>query len=491
MEKFDLCILGCGPGGFAAAMRGLDFGKHVCIIEKGNIGGAGIIGGAMTSKTMWELAKDFSVASRVDRGYRASNITVDYEKLLDTVIRAAKEKQYQILSQIESYSKDKWADGSLTLIEGKGTFKNKNLLEVQTPEEVRQIEAKHFIIATGSRPRPFPNIPFDEKRIISSNGILNLKDFPKRMMIIGAGIIGCEFATIFSNFKQTEVYLLDHQSRIIPFEDEDLSDLISNNLKDNGVTIIHNAVLTDIVKKSDCLQVKVDYKDGHSKIIEVDIAFISIGRIPNTDNIGLENIGIKTGERGHIPVDGHMKATDNIYAIGDITGNSALVNVAEMEGRYAVKSIVKHINYPLKYDNMSTIMFFRPEVAAVGLNEKMCRAKQIPHRVAFLSLDLNNRAIAMRATSGFVKVIVSTDESPKILGLRAAGPRASDLIISIAIAMDHDRSLVDVMRTTQPHPAISEAIQSCLRLLMGKSIFKPRVFPESMKITAWSPLDPN
>ena len=138
---------------------------------------------------------------------------------------------------------------------------------------------------------------------------------------------------------------------------------------------------------------------------------------------------------------------------------------------------------------MSTIMFFRPEVACVGLNESQCRAKKIPHRVAFYSLALVNRAIAMRATSGFVKIMVSKEEKPSILGMRAAGPRASDLIISIAIAMDHDRNLIDVMRTIQPHPAISEALQGCLRMLVGKSIHKVKAFPEHMKITDWNPVD--
>ena len=143
----------------------------------------------------------------------------------------------------------------------------------------------------------------------------------------------------------------------------------------------------------------------------------------------------------------------------------------------------------LNYSNLSTIMFFRPEVAAVGLNEKRCRAQKIPHKVAYMSLALVNRAIAMRNVNGFVKIIVTQDEKPKILGMRAAGPRASDLIISIALAMDLNRDLEDVVQTVHPHPSVSEAFQSCLRMLIGTSIFKPEVFPEFMKITTWSPGD--
>ncbi len=490
LEKYDVCVIGCGPGGFAAAMRGLDFGKNVCIVEGGRIGGAGIVNGAMTSKTLWELAKDYYVASTVDRGYRAANLSVDFHAVRDTVITAAKEKQYQIRSQIESFSPGKWNNGSLSLVNGYGKFLNKKELEVTRKDGSKVIvKADFFIIATGSRPVGFPHIPFDHERIINSDDILSLQRFPKRMMIIGAGIIGCEYATIFSNFGQTEVHLLDRQARIIPFEDEDLSKLISTNLKNNNVHIYHHALIRDILKNESHLEAIVDYEDGHSQVIEVDLVLVSVGRRPNTDNLGLENVGIQTTDRGHITVDENLCATDNIYAIGDITGKSALVNIAEMEGRFAIKAMYGKVQTPINYSNMSTIMFFRPEVAAVGLNEQQCRAKNIPHRVAYYSLSMVNRAIAMRATGGFVKIIVTPDSKPKILGMRSAGPRASDLIISIAIAMDQDKNILEIMRTTQPHPSISEAVQDCFRMLLGKSIYKPRAFPEQMKITSWSPMD--
>ena len=489
MEKFDVCIVGCGPGGYAAAVRGLDFGKKVLIVEANQVGGAGIMHGAMTSKTMWELSQDYAIATDTNRGYRAASLSVDYHAVRDTVIQAAKERQYQILSQIETFSpKNTDREGSLALKKGKGHFKTNHILEIEKENgEIEEIHSEFFVISTGSRPRPLPCIAYDGERIISSNGVLSLKKFPKRLMIVGAGIIGCEFATIFSNYGQTKVHILDRQDRIIPFEDPDLSNLIEKNFKEKKVEVHHNANLRNILKKADGLEVIIDYNGGRSEVVEVDVVFGSIGRIPNTDSLNLEAVGVKCSESGHIQVDNNMCANNNIYAVGDVTGNASLANFAEMEGRFAIKAMFGKIIYPLKYNNMSSIMFFRPEVAVVGLNESQAQVQKIPHKVAYLSLALINRAIAMRATDGFVKILVSKEKCPKILGMRAAGPRASDLIIAIAIAMDRGSSLGDVMATTQPHPAISEATQSCLRMLMGKSIDKPRAFPDYMKVYSWTP----
>jgi dihydrolipoamide dehydrogenase len=468
-------------------MRGFDMDRHICIVEAGNLGGAGIFNGAMTSKTMWELARDYAIAAKVDRGYRTSGLSVDYTAVRDTIINAAKEKQYQILSQIETFSRKKSQSGSITLKRGYGRFVSSRILEITGPEGSEQIEADYFIIATGSHPRPYKNIPFDEKQIISSEGILGLRKFPKRLMVVGAGIIGCEFATMFSYFGQTKVHLLDRKSRIIPFEDEDLSSLISRNLKEKKVSIYHNAILRDIVKREGHLEVIIDYADGHSQVVEVDVALISIGRVPNSTGLHLDKAGLLTKPGHIIRVDENCRAKDNIFAVGDVTGRSALYSIAEMEGRHAVETIFTTPARPLNYANMSTIMFFRPEVAAVGLNEQNCRAKGIPYKVGFLSLDLVNRAIAMRNTNGFVKILVSQEERPRILGMRAAGPRASDLIIMIAIAMDQGSSLHDLMRTIHPHPAVSEALQGCLRMLLGHSIYKPEVFPDCMQIRTWKP----
>jgi len=493
MEKFDLVIIGSGPSGFAAAMRAIDLKKHVCIIEKGALGGAGVFHGALTSKTLWQLSQDYSIAASIDRGFRASGLSLDFQKVLKSVKSVAKTKVNQIKSQIETLKPSKFKDKSIVLKQGHARFLNGNTVEIETNDnKYEKVQADNFIIATGSRPRPYPGIEIDHKQIIDSNDILRLKSFPEKLVIVGSGIIGTEYATIFSNFKQTEVHLLDRQHRVIPFEDDDVSDFVSKNLEKNGVTIHHTANLRTIRKNEDELEVVLDFNDGHSEVMEVDIALISIGRIPNTDDLGLENIGIEIDEKGFIKVDKHFRAYSNkgyknIYAIGDVTGSTQLYSVAEMQGRFVIRAIYDNILYPLSYYNMPTLMFFKPEVAAVGLNEKMLRERNIPYKMVFYSNNLINRALAMRDTNGFIKIMASDDKEERILGMRAAGPQASAFIVSIAHMMNQKNRIDEILRTIHPHPSITEGIQDCLRVLKNKSVYKPYAFPDYIKTLKWHP----
>ncbi len=488
--SYDLVIIGSGPGGFAAANRGLDFGLKVCLIEGGHLGGSGIMNGALTSKTMYELSMDYSVASRVDRGYRASGLTVDYRQLRKTIFQAAKEKQYQMRSQIETFQHQSTPKGSITLVTGHASFLDPHTLEVKKEEEIRHITGQNFLIATGSRPREYPGLPIDGTRIINSDGILSLSDFPERLLIIGSGIIGCEFATIFSNFKQTEVHLLDRANRVLPSEDDDISSFVSKNLENSGVNVHHTAQLRTINKCDTHLEVVLDYDDGHSKVIEVDAALIAIGRVPNTDNMGLEKAGIQPDQRGNLPINDEGRVLNDsnhshLFAAGDITGQAHLYSVAEFQGRLAVESIMNAACYAPDYSNMSTLMFFKPEVAAVGANEKTLQQAGIPYKAAYYSNQLVNRAIAMRNTNGFIKILVSNDNELRILGMRAAGPQASAFIVSVAHLINQGNSLQEVLKIFYPHPSIAEGIQECLRSLASKSIYKSRAFPTLIEVREW------
>ena len=495
MEHFDLVVIGSGPAGFSAAMRGLDFGKNVCIIEKNQIGGAGIMNGALTSKTMWELSHDFAVANSVDRGYRASSLIVDYKKVRKTVLQAAKDKQYQILSQIETFSRQRSENGSLTLKYGSAKFNDRSSILIDNDGVLELISGSDFVIATGSRPRTYTGIEVDQKRIVDSDGILNLTEFPERLLIIGSGIIGCEFATIFSNFRQTQVHILDRQHRVIPMEDDDVIEFVSKNLEDNGVTIHHTANLRAIKEEEDFIQVVLDYEDGHSKVIEVDVILIAIGRIPNIENLGLENVGIVPNSKGYLDINDYCMLSDNpknahFFAAGDVTGHAQLYNVAEHQGRSAIESIYASTAYESHYRSMATLMFFKPELAAVGQNEKSLQKKGIAYKSVYYTSDLVNRSIAMRNTRGFVKIMISDDEKEQILGMRAGGPQASAYITSVSQLIEQGARLKDITGVVHPHPSVTEAIQDCLRVFHNSSIHKPLAFPNFIKMTKWKPADP-
>lgn len=488
-NHFDVCVIGCGPAGFAGAMRAVDLGKSVCIVERKQIGGAGLMWGALASKTMWELAKDYYVASRIDRGYRAENLTVHYKSVRKTVFRAVREKQRQMIDQIKALNPSRQhGRGSVVYKRGSGKFIDRNTLEVLNADgESEGISADYFLITTGSSPRSLPGVTVDQRRIFDSDGILKLTQFPGRFMIIGAGIVGCEYATIFSNYGQTRVFLLDRAKTIIPYEDTDVSTFVGDNLTRNGVEIYHNAILKKITSVKQHLNVTLDLKGKAPLDVPVDAVLISVGREPKLESLKLDRLGITPDRRGFLTVDENCCVKDNIYAAGDVTAHPALVNIAETEARYAVKHMYGAQKWPLRYRNMSTVMFFYPAVAAVGLNEKNCRDKKIPYRVAVYANKLVSRALAMRSDQGFVKIIVSDDEEQRILGMRAAGPQVSNTIMSIAMIMDQDKGLRDVLKSVHPHPTMSEGIQECLRVLQNKSIYKPLAFPELVQIRTWRP----
>jgi dihydrolipoyl dehydrogenase len=490
-NHFDVCVIGCGPAGFAGAMRAVDLGKTVCIVERKQIGGAGLMWGALASKTMWELAKDYFVATRTDRGYRAENLTVHYKSVRKTVFQAVREKQQQMLDQIKTFHPHRDREsgsGSVIYKRGAGAFVDSNKLSVTYADGTSEmISADYFLVATGSSPRVLPGVEVDQKQIFDSDGILKLKQFPKRIMIVGAGIVGCEYATIFSNYGQSRVLLLDRAQSIIPYEDTDVSTFVGDNLTRNGVEIYHKAILKTITPGSGHLNVTLELDGTRSLDVPVEAVLISVGREPKLDTLKLDRLGITPDKRGFLAVDENCCVRDNIYAAGDVTAHPALVNIAETEARYAVKHMYGAQKWPLRYRNMSTVMFFSPAVAAVGLNEKDCREKKLPYRVALYSNKLVSRALAMRAAHGFVKIIVSDDEEQRILGMRAAGPQVSNTIMSIAMIMDQGKGLRDVLKSVHPHPTMSEGIQECLRVLQNKSIYKPQAFPDLVQIHTWRP----
>ena len=488
-EPFDLCVIGCGSAGFSAAMHALDLNKKVCIVENDEMGGAGVKWGALASKTMYELSKDFAIAGKTDRGYSNEGLRVDYAAVRKSVMQAVCEKQAQMAKQIEAYAGPQPdSRGPVSFIEGRAEFLSPQHIKiVHSNGGNREIEARNVLIATGSTPRQLPDIKVDQKRIFDSDGILNLESFPNRLMIIGAGIVGCEYATIFSNYRKTRVILVDRAERVLPYEDPDVSEFVDGNLTVKGVDILHSAQLASVDESPDCLKVRLAFSDGEEKIYEVDSLLLSVGRTPMSSDLGVEAAGIETDERGIIQTDEYCCAGGSVYAAGDVSNYPNLVSIAELEGRQAVRHMFGLNPLPFNYNTMATVMFFSPPVAAVGLNEQQCQKKNIPYQVGTYSFALLNRAIAMRAPHGFVKIIASDDDQKRILGMRAAGPQVSTMIMAVAVLIDQEKAFTELAGSIYPHPTMAEAIQECLRLLRGDSTYKPEIFPEYLKVRRWNP----
>ena len=480
MEKYDLCVIGGGPAGYAAAMRAIDFGKKVLLVEKDKLGGYGIYDGALASKTMWELSNKIKTV-KDEIGTDHSRIDMPFSKVKEIINEALFERKFQFSCHLRIIHAE---TGLINYEKGLASFISKNEILIQKSNgSSTTAYAENTIIATGSRPRTLPSIEVDEKVILTSDGILHLDEFPKSMVILGAGVIGCEFATMFSNFGQTKVYLIDRAERILPFEDEDIADVVAANLEKNGVTIHRGAQLVRMDHLGDCVEYEIENKDGSREVIQVDKAMLSIGRVPNIEDLGLDNAGVQMSKRGvHIGDEDTRTNIPNIYAVGDVSGHMALVNVGEREARHAVvKMFADFPVKPIHYENISTIMFLSPEVAAVGLNEQNAQELKIPIRVSKIDYSMIARAIAMRKTTGFFKIIVSDDDDMKVLGMRAVGEHASSAIQSVSLLMYMNKGIDELAHMIHPHPSIVEGVQECVRMLVGKSIYKSSVFKDKLK----------
>lgn len=484
--RYDLVVIGGGPAGYAAAMRAIDYGKRVCLIEKSKVGGAGVYHGALSSKTLWELSQRVKNVNETIVSLGRDRFELSWDEVKKTLEEAVFERKFQYSCHIKLLKTNR-AD-LFTYMRGFGKLLDPNTVQVTKEDgEVEKIETDYVIIATGSSPRTLPNIETDEKIIMTSDGIDQIEDFPKSLVIVGAGVIGCEYATIFSNFGKTKVYLIDRSDHILPFEDDDISKIVAKNLEKHGVTIHHKAQLD----RMEIVDGEVEYEitcDGEKEIIRVEKALLSVGRVPNLKGIGMEELGIKMGKTGrHIGDDDTQTNIPNIFAAGDVSGRIALVNMGEIEARHAVERIFGGKTERLSYDNVCTIMFLEPEVAAVGMNEKQCMEENIPVKVVKLDYSVMARAIAMRKTQGFFKIIVTNDDEMRILGMRAVGEHASSAIQAVALQIKTKQGISELAELVHPHPSIVEGVQECVRMLMNKSIFKSSVFKD--KLACYSLVD--
>lgn len=482
-EGWDVCVIGAGPGGYAAAMRAHDLGKRVVLVERDRVGGAGIHSGALSSKTMWHLSNDYSIARMTDRGYRApGGVEVHYPAVTESVRQAVSERRSLLEHQLEKLSKPSPSGAVLRLVRGAAKFTAPHVIEVTRSDgEKELITAKNFLIATGSSPRIPDGIDVDGEVVVTSDHIESWSRFPESMVIVGAGVIGCEYATMFANFGWTKIHIIDRQPRILPFEDEDVAEEVAASFESLGVTIHRASKLESLKVKEGRVEYVITNAQGATETINVERALVSIGRVPNTKHLNLEAAGVAVEKNGSLTVvDTQSTTAPHVWAAGDVTMDIALVNVAELEGRYAVEKMFGLEPRPIHYEAMSAIMFLRPEVASVGLNETKAKEKKIAYRVGKVDNRLVNRNIAMRSTRGFVKLLVEKDSS-KLLGLRVVGPQASSTIQGIAFLIHMGATLTDIDHCVHPHPAIPEGVQECARMLLGRSVLKPEVFgPEGL-----------
>ena len=471
MNKYDLVVIGAGPSGYAAAMRALDFKKKTLLVEKNRVGGAGVTNGALSSKTWWELSREASAFRKSLKRYNIQAPSISYSEIQAEVRRAVQERKGMLEEHMGELVNTPYAN-LLEFKTGEAKLLTQHEVEITVGARKEIVYAENIILATGSRPRFLPELPIDEHIVMTSEGIENMTDFPESMVIVGAGVIGCEYATIFSGFGRTKVHLIDKGDRILPFEDEDVVRIVERNMENNGVLVHRNSRLVHMKIINGRVEYELEYTDGSRETFNVQKALVSVGRVANLEDLWDDKVGINITKRG---IDNNDTQTNvsSIYAVGDLTADISLVNVGELEGRYAVEKIFGKPDRKLVYENISTIMFLSPEVAGVGLNETQAKEKGIDFKVVTLEYSTIPRAIAKRNTQGFIKLLVTNDDHMKILGMKVVGNHASSAIQAVAVLISMDKGIEELAECVHPHPSITEGIQECVRMLMGKSLFKP------------------
>ena len=487
MEKFDVCVIGGGPAGYAAAMRAVDFGKRVALVEKNKLGGAGIHQGALWSKTWWEISREARMLNLHGPMLSLDKTDFSFEKVKSQVAEAVDQRVDLLTHHMQNINFG-LGEELFKYIPGTARVTGKNSIQITGNEKIDELEAAYIILATGSVPRKLDHLPIDEETVFTSDGLDNLTKFPKSIVIVGAGVIGCEFATIFSNFGQTKVHLIDKGDRILPFEDADVGRVIEQNLEKKGVLIHRNSRLIEMAIDHGEVQYGLEYNDGTKESFRVEKGLVSVGRVPQYQDLIEEGIGVEIDNRG-IKDDLTQTTVPNIFAVGDITADISLVNVGELEGRYAVERMFGKPEQPLIYKNISTIMFLDPEVAGVGMNEIQAKEAGLQYKMVSLNYETIPRATAMRNTKGFIKVLVTNDDEMNTLGMRVVGEHASSAIQAVALLISQDKSIKELAELIHPHPSIIEGIQECGRILMGKSLFKPRVLRKSIICQVWDGSD--
>jgi dihydrolipoamide dehydrogenase len=458
-----LSIIGSGPGGYVAAIRAAQLGAQVTVIEEEEVGGTCLNRGCIPTKSLVASAdalikarksEDFGLDLKGEISPNLSKILARKDKIVSTQVKG-----------VRNLFKS-WA---ITLKEGRGRFISPNTLHVTMKDgSGERIESDRTIIATGSRPFEVPAFPFDGRNVISSNDALRLDRIPRSILIVGAGIIGCEFACILKEFG-SDVTLVEMLPRAVATEDIEISELLEREFRKKKIKLIKNVKAERLDIKGDGVHATIS--DG--KKIAVEKVLVAVGRALNSDGIGIEEIGMEKGKRGEIAVNGRMETNiPGVYAIGDVAGGPLLAHVASRQGIIAVRNMMGN-EEEIDYTSVPSAIFTSPEIASVGLREQDAAANNINIRTGHFQFRALGKAHVMGEIEGLVK-IVSDLRTDRVLGVHIIGPHASDLIHEGTLAIRNGLTVRDVSETIHAHPTLSEVLMEAAEDVHGEAIHAPR-----------------
>lgn len=472
-KEFDVVVIGAGPGGYIAAIRAAQLGKTVACIEKWKnpagalkLGGTCLNVGCITSKALLASSEEFENAQHhlADHGISVGEVTMDVSTMLG--------RKDAIVEKMTGGIEFLFKKNKITWLKGHGKFTGKTdagvQIEVSGEGETEVVTAKNVIIATGSKARHLPGIPVDNKLISDNEGALAFDSVPKKLAVIGAGVIGLELGSVWRRLG-AEVTVLEALPAFLGAADEALAKEAAKLFKKQGLDIQLGVQIGEVKTSANGVSIAYTDKDGNAKTLDADRLIVSVGRVPNTDNLGLEAIGLKANERGFIDVDDHCRtAVPNVYAIGDVVRGPMLAHKAEDEG-VMVAEVIDGQKPHIDYNCIPWVIYTYPEIAWVGKTEQQLKAEGREIKTGKFPFSINGRALGMNAPDGFVKMIADA-KTDELLGVHVIAANASDLIAEAVVAMEFKAASEDIARICHPHPSMSEVMREAALAVDKRSL---------------------
>lgn len=459
--NYDVIVLGSGPGGYVTAIRASQLGFKTAIIEKETLGGVCLNWGCIPTKALIKSAQVFEYIQHAkDYGITVNEASVDF----GAVIKRSRDVADGMSKGIQFLMKKNKID----VIEGYGKIKKGGKIEVKTADgRTTEYTAKHTVLATGSRSRELPNLKQDGKKIMGYREAMTMATQPKSMVIVGSGAIGCEFAYVY-NSMGTKVTIVEFLDNIVPLEDEDISKNLARSFKKSGINIMTGSSVESVDTSGALCKVNIKTAKG-MEVIEADVVLSAVGITANIENIGLEEVGVKT-DKGKVLVDEFYRTNiPGVYAIGDIVPGQALAHVASAEGIICVEKIKGLHVEALNYGNIPGCTYASPEIASVGLTEKAAKAAGYEIKVGKFPFSASGKASASGAKDGFVKVIFDAKYG-EFLGCHMIGMNVTEMIAEVVVARKLETTGHEIIKSVHPHPTMSEAIMEAAADAYGEVI---------------------
>ena len=452
MNEYDVIVIGSGPGGYVTAIRSSQLGFKTAVVEKESLGGVCLNWGCIPTKALLKSAQVFNYLKHAeDFGLKVK----DYDKDFDAVVNRSRNIAAGMSKGVQFLMKKNKID----VIEGHGKVLSGKKISVSRGEKIFDYSAKHIIIATGARSKALPSMPHDGKKVIGYREAMTLPKQPKKLIIVGSGAIGIEFA-YFYNAMGTEVTIVEYVDRIAPVEDEEVSKQLEKSFKKSGINIMTSAKVTAVDTKGKGVKATVETEKGE-EFIDADIVLSAVGIKSNIENLGIEDLGIALDKDKILVNDFYQTNIPGYYAIGDVTSGQALAHVASAEGILCVEKIAGHQVEPLNYENIPGCTYCSPEIASVGLTEAQAKEKGYEIKVGKFPFTASGKAQAGGTSEGFVKVIFDAKYG-EWLGCHMIGVGVTDMIAEAVLGRKLETTGHEVLKAVHPHPTMSEAVMEAV-----------------------------